>query len=72
MAYLKDEQGSRISGYVPNPPKGYRNRDVDPVDIHAQRWAEYKNLPSKEDAKPNTVGCVFAKSYNLPPAKRET
>ncbi|MBT2374402.1 S-type pyocin domain-containing protein [Pseudomonas fluorescens] len=55
-----------VSGYVPNPPKGYRNSGVEPVDTHAQRWAEYKDLPPKEDAKPNTVGCVFAKSCDLP------
>ncbi|MDD0969744.1 S-type pyocin domain-containing protein [Pseudomonas aphyarum] len=55
-----------MSGYVPNPPKGYRNQGVEPVDIHAQRWAEYKDLPLKEDAKPNPVGCVFAKSCDLP------
>lgn len=55
-----------MSGYVPNPPKGYRNRGVEPVDTHAQRWAEYKDLPLKEDAKPNAVGCVFAKSCDLP------
>lgn len=55
-----------MSGYVPNLPKGYRNSGVEPVDIHAQRWAEYKDLPVKEDATPSTVGCVFAKSCNLP------
>ncbi|WLH33559.1 S-type pyocin domain-containing protein [Pseudomonas sp. FP2196] len=55
-----------MSGYVPNPSKGYRNIGVEPVDIHAQRWAEYKDLPSKEDAKPNSLGCVFAKSCDLP------
>lgn len=55
-----------MSGYVPNPPKGYRNKGVEPVDIYAQRWAEYKDIPSKEEAKPETVGCVFAKSCNLP------
>ncbi|KOY02181.1 S-type pyocin domain-containing protein [Pseudomonas nunensis] len=55
-----------MSGYVPNPPKGYRNSGVEPVDIHAQRWTEYDDLPPKEDAKPNTVGCVFAKSCDLP------
>lgn len=55
-----------MSGYVPNPPKGYSNSGVEPVDINAQRWAEYKDLPPKEDAKPNTVGCVFAKSCDLP------
>ncbi len=55
-----------MSGYVPNPPKGYRNSGVEPVDIHAQRWAEYKDLPAKEEAKPNSLGCVFAKSCDLP------
>jgi len=55
-----------MSGYVPNPPKGYRYSGVEPVDIHAQRWAEYKDLPSKEEAKPNSLGCVFAKSCDLP------
>ncbi|RON69830.1 S-type pyocin domain-containing protein [Pseudomonas fluorescens] len=55
-----------MSGYVPNPPKGYRNSGVEPVDIHAQRWAEYKNLAPKPEDKPDTMGCVFAKSCNLP------
>ncbi len=55
-----------MSGYVPNPPKGYRNSGVEPVDIHAQRWAEYKEFPPKEEAKPNSLGCVFAKSCDLP------
>lgn len=55
-----------MSGYVPNPPKGYRNSGVEPVDIHAQRWAEYKDLSPKPEAKPDTIGYVFAKSCNLP------
>lgn len=55
-----------MSGYVPNPPKNYRYSGVEPVDTHAQRWAEYKDLPSKKDTKPNTIGCVFAKSCDLP------
>lgn len=55
-----------MSGYVPNPPKGYRNAGVEPVDINAQHWAQYKDLPPAPDAKPETVGCVFAKSCNLP------
>jgi hypothetical protein len=55
-----------MSGYVPNPPKGYRNSGVEPVDIHAQRWAEYKDLAPKEDTRPDAVGCVFAKSCDLP------
>jgi hypothetical protein len=55
-----------MSGYVPNPPKNYRYSGVEPVDTHAQRWAEYKDLPSKKDTKPNTFGCVFAKSCDLP------
>jgi len=55
-----------MSGYVPNPPKGYRNSGVEPVDIHAQHWAEYKDLAPKPEDKPDTLGCVFAKSCNLP------
>lgn len=55
-----------MSGYVPNPPKGYRNSGVEPVDINAQRWAEYKDLAPKPEDKPDTMGCVFAKSCNLP------
>ncbi|AJO77111.1 S-type pyocin domain-containing protein [Pseudomonas sp. MRSN 12121] len=55
-----------MSGYVPNPPKGYRNSGVEPADIHAQRWAEYKDLAPEPEDKPNTLGCVFAKSCNLP------
>jgi hypothetical protein len=55
-----------VSGYVPNPPKGYRNSGVEPVDINAQRWAEYKDLAPEPGDKPDTMGCVFAKSCNLP------
>ncbi|MFM9384467.1 S-type pyocin domain-containing protein [Pseudomonas sp. UV AK001] len=55
-----------MSGYVPNPPRGYRNSGVEPVDIHAQHWAEYKDLPTKEKAESNSLGCVFAKSCDLP------
>jgi len=55
-----------MSGYVPNPPKGYRNKGVEPVDIGAQRWAEYKDLPPKTDAKPNAAGCTFTKPCKLP------
>jgi len=55
-----------MSGYVPNPPKGYRNKGVEPVDIGAQRWAEYKDLPPKAGAKPNAAGCTFTKPCKLP------
>ncbi|QQZ44221.1 S-type pyocin domain-containing protein [Pseudomonas sp. SK3(2021)] len=55
-----------MSGYVPNAPKGYRDRGVEPVDLGEQRWAEYKDLPAKPEAKPGPVGCVFAKSCTLP------
>ncbi|SDS95921.1 S-type pyocin domain-containing protein [Pseudomonas granadensis] len=55
-----------MSGYVPNPPKGYRNTGVDPVDIYAQHWAQYKDLPPAAETKPDLKGCVFAKSCNLP------
>jgi hypothetical protein len=55
-----------MSGYVPNPPKGYSYSGGDPVDTHAQRWAEYKDLAPQPEYKPDTMGCVFAKSCNLP------
>lgn len=55
-----------MSGYVPNPPKGYRNSGVDPIDTNAQHWAQYKDLPPEPDAAPDPLGCVFAKSCNLP------
>jgi|GEM_PF-806099 len=55
-----------MSGYVPNAPKGYRNRGVEPVDLGAQRWAEYKDLPPKAEDKPKTAGCTFTKPCKLP------
>ncbi len=55
-----------MSGYVLNPPKGYRNTGVEPVDVNAQHWAQYKDLPATPDVKPEPLGCVFAKSCNLP------
>ncbi|BAV74984.1 S-type pyocin family protein [Pseudomonas chlororaphis subsp. aurantiaca] len=55
-----------MSGYVSNSPKGYRNKGVEPVDIGAQRWAEYPDLPPKAEDKPNAVGCTFTKPCKLP------
>ncbi|WMJ01203.1 S-type pyocin domain-containing protein [Pseudomonas chlororaphis subsp. aurantiaca] len=55
-----------MSGYVSNGPKGYRNKGVEPVDIGAQRWAEYPDLPPKAEDKPNAVGCTFTKPCKLP------
>lgn len=43
-----------MSGYVPNIPQAKREaelRNVEPVDIHAQRWAEYERH-TKQPAKP--------------------
>ncbi|MHC8351661.1 DUF2235 domain-containing protein [Pseudomonas sp. RT4P38] len=43
-----------MSGYVPNPPKNYRYDEAKPVDIHAQRWAEYEKhgkVPAPEKQK---------------------
>ena len=43
-----------MSGYVPNIPKAKREaelKDVEPVDIHAERWAEYERR-AKQPAKP--------------------
>jgi hypothetical protein len=58
-----------MTGYVPRPalPNQRKARTVvEPVDIHAQRWAEYKELPPVPEEKPAVRGCVFAKSCNLP------
>ncbi|WP_324726642.1 colicin E3/pyocin S6 family cytotoxin [Pseudomonas chlororaphis] len=55
-----------MSGYVPNAPKGYRNRGIEPVDLGEQRWAEYKDRPAKSEVKSGPIGCVFAKSCTLP------
>lgn len=60
-----------MSGYVPKPalpntPKGYGNKGVEPVDIGAQRSAEYPDLAPEPEDKPDAIGCVFAKSCNLP------
>jgi len=58
-----------MSGYIPKPalPNATSpNSGLEPVDIHAQRWAEYKDLAPKPEDKPNAIGCVFAKSCDLP------
>jgi len=58
-----------MSGYIPKPalPNATSpNSGVEPVDINALRWAEYKDLAPKPEDKPDTMGCVFAKSCNLP------
>jgi hypothetical protein len=58
-----------MSGYVPKPALPYAtspNSGAASVDINAQRRAEYKDLAPKPEDKPDTMGCVFAKSRNLP------
>ncbi len=43
-----------MSGYVPNIPRAKREaelRDVEPIDVHAERWAEYERH-AKQPAKP--------------------
>lgn len=58
-----------MTGYVPRPALPNQRKAhtvVEPVDIHAQRWAEYKDLPPVPEEKPAVRGCVFAKSCNLP------
>lgn len=58
-----------MSGYVPKsalPNSTSNNSGVEPVDINAQRWAEYKDLAPQPEDNPETMGCVFAKSCNLP------
>lgn len=57
---------TRMGGYAPNAPKGYRNKGVESVDLGAQRWAQYPDLPPKAEAKPQTAGCTFTKPCKLP------
>lgn len=50
----KEPGDQGMSGYVPNPPKNYRYDEAKPVDIHAQRWAEYEKhgkVPAPEKHK---------------------
>ncbi|SEM26744.1 S-type Pyocin [Pseudomonas sp. NFIX51] len=54
-----------MSGYVANSPKGYRNKGIEPVDLGAQRWAEYKDLPAKAETQSPTAGCSFTKPCKL-------
>lgn len=54
-----------MSGYVANNPKGYRNKGIEPVDLGAQRWAEYKDLPAQAETQPPTAGCTFTKPCKL-------
>lgn len=59
-----------MSGYVPNPPKNYRYDEAKPVDIHAQRWAEYEKhgkapAPVKEKARVALrIGVFFDGTFN--------
>ncbi|WP_028682035.1 S-type pyocin domain-containing protein [Pseudomonas chlororaphis] len=54
-----------MSGYVANNPKGYRNKGIEPVDLGALRWAEYKDLPAKAETKLANAGCTFTKPCKL-------
>ena len=48
-----------MSGYVPNPPKNYRYEEAKPVDIHAQRWAEYEKHGKEPAPAPEKVGIAL-------------
>jgi hypothetical protein len=48
-----------MSGYVPNPPKNYRYEEAEPVDIHAQRWAEYEKHGKEPAPAPEKVGIAL-------------
>lgn len=48
-----------MSGYVPNPPKNYRYEEAKPVDIHAQRWAEYEKHGKEPAREPEKVGIAL-------------
>lgn len=60
-----------MSGYVPKPARPNANRKnlnsgAEPIDLHALHWAQYPDLPQHTQTRPTPVGCVFAKSCNLP------
>ncbi|MFI8644508.1 T6SS phospholipase effector Tle1-like catalytic domain-containing protein [Pseudomonas iridis] len=48
-----------MSGYVPNPPKNYRYEEAKPVDIHAQRWAEYEKHGKEPAPEPEKIGIAL-------------
>lgn len=48
-----------MSGYIPNPPKNYRNTGTKPVDIHAQRWAEYERHGKEPARAPEKIGIAL-------------
>ncbi|MBX9410518.1 DUF2235 domain-containing protein [Pseudomonas baetica] len=48
-----------MSGYVPNPPKNYRYEEAKPVDIHAQRWAEYEKHGKEPAPAPEKIGIAL-------------
>ena len=48
-----------MSGYVPNPPKNFRYEEAKPVDIHAQRWAEYEKHGKKPAREPEKIGIAL-------------
>ncbi|EJM13529.1 hypothetical protein PMI21_04156 [Pseudomonas sp. GM18] len=48
-----------MSGYVPNPPKNYRYAEAKPVDLHAERWAEYEKHGKEPAPTPPKVGIAL-------------
>ncbi|PTT88187.1 hypothetical protein DBR29_18450, partial [Pseudomonas sp. HMWF005] len=48
-----------MSGYVPNPPKNHRYEEAKPVDIHAQRWAEYEKHGKEPAREPEKIGIAL-------------
>jgi hypothetical protein len=48
-----------LSGYVPNPPKNHRYAEAKPVDIHAQRWAEYEKHGKEPAREPEKIGIAL-------------
>ncbi|MCU7249721.1 phospholipase effector Tle1 domain-containing protein [Pseudomonas koreensis] len=48
-----------MSGYVPNPPKNHRYAEAKPVDIHAQRWAEYEKHGKEPAPTPEKTGIAL-------------
>jgi len=65
-----------MSGYVPNPPKNYRYEEAKPVDIHAQRWAEYEKhgkepAPAPQKIEPYASACSSMAPATMPTTPRQ-
>ncbi len=58
--FFKDQnKESRIEWLRSQPPKNYRYEEAKPVDIHAQRWAEYEKHGKEPAREPEKIGIAL-------------